>query len=111
MDVGRFDVKALTVGELDKLIELAEAEKESKQNEERGQLKEQWEKQASELGLSMWEVLGLRTGGRRTRAKPEPKYRSPSGETWSGRGRKPKWIAAALTSGKKLDDLAIKKTA
>ena len=38
-----------------------------------------------------------------------PKYRDPeSGSTWSGRGLKPKWVTAALESGKSLDDLAIK---
>ena len=38
-----------------------------------------------------------------------PKYRDPdTGSTWSGRGLKPKWVTAALDSGKSLDDLAIK---
>jgi DNA-binding protein H-NS len=27
--------------------------------------------------------------------KVPPKYRSPSGETWAGRGARPKWLAAA----------------
>lgn len=27
--------------------------------------------------------------------------------TWSGRGRKPKWVAEALDRGKQLDDLLI----
>ena len=37
------------------------------------------------------------------------KYRNPdnSAETWTGRGRQPKWVAAALASGKSLDDLKI----
>lgn len=33
------------------------------------------------------------------------RYRNPAtGETWSGRGLQPKWVAAALASGKKLED-------
>jgi len=37
-----------------------------------------------------------------------PKYRNLStGETWSGRGLKPKWVNAALAGGKSLDDLKI----
>ena len=28
--------------------------------------------------------------------KVPPKYRSPSGETWAGRGAKPRWLVAAL---------------
>jgi DNA-binding protein H-NS len=43
--------------------------------------------------------------------KVPPKYRSHSGETWAGRGAKPKWLVAAIKSGKKLDDFLIDKSA
>ena len=35
------------------------------------------------------------------------KYRNPAepAETWSGRGKRPKWVVAQLKSGKTLDDL------
>lgn len=36
------------------------------------------------------------------------KYRDADGNTWSGRGRQPRWLAAALKDGKKLEDFAIK---
>jgi DNA-binding protein H-NS len=37
-----------------------------------------------------------------------PKYRNAStGDTWTGRGKQPKWLSAALKSGKKLDDFKI----
>src|SRR6267154_2922240 len=47
--------------------------------------------------------------GRGVRGKVAPKYRNPEnpGETWAGRGLKPRWLAAAIKSGKKLDDFAI----
>jgi DNA-binding protein H-NS len=38
-----------------------------------------------------------------------PKYRSPAGETWAGRGMKPKWMVVALKKGKKIDDFLIKR--
>jgi DNA-binding protein H-NS len=40
-----------------------------------------------------------------------PKYRNPENptETWAGRGLKPRWLAAAIKSGKKLEDFAIAK--
>jgi DNA-binding protein H-NS len=41
--------------------------------------------------------------------KVPPKYRSPSGETWAGRGVKPRWLVAALKRGKKLDQFLIDK--
>jgi len=39
-----------------------------------------------------------------------PKYRSPSGETWAGRGAKPRWLVAAIKGGKKIDDFLIDKS-
>jgi DNA-binding protein H-NS len=42
--------------------------------------------------------------------KVPPKYRGPSGETWAGRGAKPRWLVAAIKAGKKLDDFLIDKS-
>jgi DNA-binding protein H-NS len=39
-----------------------------------------------------------------------PKYRSASGETWAGRGVKPRWLVDAVKEGKKLDDFLIDKS-
>ena len=38
-----------------------------------------------------------------------PKYRNPTAptETWSGRGKQPRWLVAALRSGHKLEDFLI----
>jgi DNA-binding protein H-NS len=45
----------------------------------------------------------------RRRKKVQPKYRNPDnpGETWSGRGRQPKWVQRALAHGGTLEDLTI----
>ena len=43
--------------------------------------------------------------------KVPPKYRGPSGETWAGRGAKPRWLVAAIKGGKKLEDFLIDKSA
>jgi DNA-binding protein H-NS len=42
-------------------------------------------------------------------AKVPPKYRSPSGETWAGRGMRPKWMVAALKKGRKMESFLIKR--
>lgn len=46
---------------------------------------------------------------RRKYPKVLPKYFNPAAplETWSGRGKQPRWFAAALRSGHKPDDLRI----
>ena len=43
--------------------------------------------------------------------KVPPKYRSRSGETWAGRGAKPKWMVEALKKGKKIEDFLIARKA
>ena len=63
----------------------------------------------AEYGLT---VSDLNTKGP-TRAgnkggKVAAKYRdSATGDTWSGRGLQPKWLKAALSSGRKLEDFAV----
>src|SRR5262245_10014940 len=57
-------------------------------------------------------LVGARGGGSALRGrKVPPKYRGPSGETWAGRGARPRWLVAAIKDGKKLDDFLIDKSA
>jgi DNA-binding protein H-NS len=53
----------------------------------------------------------IQTGSSLKGRKVPPKYRSRSGETWAGRGAKPRWLVAAIKGGKKLDDFLIDKSA
>ena len=41
--------------------------------------------------------------------KVAPKYRNPAdpSQTWAGRGQPPRWLAAELKSGKKVEDFLI----
>lgn len=41
-----------------------------------------------------------------------PKYQNPKNpsETWSGRGKQPRWLKAQLRAGKKLNDLLIDRS-
>lgn len=47
------------------------------------------------------------------RAKVAPKYRNPHNpdETWTGRGRAPKWVQQLQAEGMSMDDLAIESAA
>ena len=46
---------------------------------------------------------------RRKYPKVQPKYYNPSTpeETWSGRGKQPRWLVAALQSGRRLEEFRI----
>ncbi len=62
---------------------------------------------ARQHGFTIDQLLGKASV--KTRKPVAPKYANPadSSQTWSGRGRKPNWVVAALEDGKTLDDLAI----
>jgi DNA-binding protein H-NS len=49
-------------------------------------------------------------GEKRRREYPRvlPKYRNPqTSETWSGRGKLPRWLVAAMKSGRKMEEFRI----
>jgi DNA-binding protein H-NS len=51
--------------------------------------------------------------GRRPYPTVVPKFRNPDrpSETWAGRGKTPRWLAAKLKSGKRIDDFRIREVA
>jgi DNA-binding protein H-NS len=76
-------------------------------SERRAELEQQLERMGVIGGARV-----VRGGGSALRGrKVPPKYRGPSGETWAGRGAKPRWLVAAIKGGKKLDDFLIDKSA
>jgi len=65
------------------------------------------EEKAREMGFSLAELTG--TAAPRKRAPASAKYANPANaaDTWSGRGRKPRWFADALKAGKRPEDMAL----
>jgi DNA-binding protein H-NS len=45
--------------------------------------------------------------GKKTTTPVAAKYRGPSGETWSGRGLMPRWLAALVAQGRTKEEFAI----
>ena len=110
------DIDSMTVAELRALHSDVAALIERRVAEERNSVLEKIKELAAGAGISLDELVrgaGARPVSQKTKASDKrgtvaPKYRDPSsGTTWTGRGRKPKWVEAALASGKKLEDLAI----
>ena len=76
-------------------------------SERRAELQEQLERIAVVGGARV-----VRGGASALRGrKVPPKHRGPSGETWAGRGAKPRWLVASIKEGKKLEDFLIDKSA
>jgi len=107
------EMKGLNVDKMS-LKDLVELERKVKnaiavaKERERSELKAKIEELAKGSGFSVDELF--------TRGRPAtkgrtvaPKYINPenSAETWTGRGRKPKWLVAKLNKGAKMQDFAI----
>jgi DNA-binding protein H-NS len=60
-----------------------------------------------EFGITLADLKG---GAKKTKRAPvAAKYRnSATGETWSGRGRAPRWLADAMAKGRSKDEFLIK---
>jgi len=80
--------------------------------------KRELEKRLSQLRREQGSVSSATSAKRRPavaqrRAYPQvlPKYRNPAdpSETWSGRGKQPKWVSVALDQGHKLDEFLINR--
>ncbi len=108
-----FDLEAMSVAELTSLIAAAEAKRKEKLEDAKHALMAEFEQKAAELGVTVSELYGraAEPAAPRTR-KPRKdagqpagvKYRGPSGETWSGRGRRPGWLNEALAQGRGVAD-------
>lgn len=79
------------------------------------------------FGISLKDIQAETTRNAKTRSKSKPtpkaakpkaakpargttvaaKFRGPNGETWSGRGLTPKWLAALVAQGKTKEEFAI----
>jgi len=73
----------------------------------RSTLRQELESIAAKAGFKISDLFGGRGGkGRKVAAK----YANPddASETWTGRGRKPRWLAAKLKAGEKQDKFLIK---
>ncbi len=66
------------------------------------------EERARSLGFTWAELTGAPATVRK-RSPAVAKYANPadSSDTWSGRGRKPRWFESALKAGKRPEDMAI----
>jgi DNA-binding protein H-NS len=99
------NLKSMSIDKLSALREQVDAALSTKALEERRALQAQLGK------LERFATSGLRVKGGRggARGAVAPKYRNPENpsETWAGRGLKPRWLEAALKSGKKLEDFSI----
>lgn len=102
------NLNKMSIAELNKLISDAQTVLAKKQ-----EIAEKVRKLAKDNGLEISDLLAAdkpnKAKAKKPRGKVAPKYKNPANgsETWTGRGRQPRWVADALTGGKSLEDLLI----
>ena len=96
----------LTVPELIAIRELINEKRQQKLEDAKSAVIAEMRAKIEALGLSYEDVMGA--GPRRVRSKLPPRYISPDGKTWSGRGTPPKWIRDWEEAGKSREDYLIK---
>jgi DNA-binding protein H-NS len=97
------ELKSMSSDELWKLYEDVAAELAGKIATEKATLEERLRRIQSVARVTR---LGVR---RRPYPRVLPKYQNPKNpaETWSGRGKQPRWVKGQLLAGKKLDRFLI----
>jgi DNA-binding protein H-NS len=101
------DLEKMTYAELAETKLRIEQLMAEKQASERAELREQLSAMAKEHGFDLHDLFGARRKGKGSVAV---KYRDPKNpeNTWTGRGRTPRWMAAAMKGGKaKKEDFLI----
>ena len=121
------DINSLSARELEALINKAKKRKTTlAKRKPIAQVRRKLAQQAQAEGYTIEELFGTAGGAaatapaRTTRGvakkarklgKVPPKYRNPENpeETWTGRGRQPRWLAALTAEGRSVEEFLIEK--
>lgn len=105
------DISNLSVEELRKLTAEAEALIETKKDQAVEDAYNKIIEIAESAGLTLEQFIeyGAQKRKKSTRKAVEPRYRNKndSSETWTGRGKQPRWLVAEIEKGAKLEDFLI----
>jgi DNA-binding protein H-NS len=105
------DISNLSVEELKRLQQEAELLIASKKDQAIEDAYNEILAIAENVGLSIEQILEFGSSKRKkgTRKAVEPRYRNSANtaETWTGRGKQPRWLVAQLEKGAKLEDFLI----
>jgi DNA-binding protein H-NS len=104
------NLENMSLAELSKMQADIERMKADKKNVARASVREKILALAKQHGFDIHELLGRKGSGKGKRGKVAIKYRDNAGNTWTGRGRMPRWMVAATKGGKaKKEDFLITK--
>jgi DNA-binding protein H-NS len=99
----------LTVAELGTIRDLAERKRVAKLEDAKAAVLEETRGKLTELGLTLNDIFPQRRS-RKSKPVARVKYRSPDGETWSGRGHAPLWLRQLELQGHSREEYAVSET-
>jgi DNA-binding protein H-NS len=119
------DLNTLSAKELESLISKAKKRKTTlNKRKPLAQVRKKLTQQAKAEGYTIAELFGTGSGAatatraprgtakkaRKSLGKVPPKYRDPANpeNTWTGRGKQPRWLAAYTGNGRNVDEFLIK---
>jgi DNA-binding protein H-NS len=80
-------------------------------NTRANQLRKELDQLIGSPGIDIGRTSHSRNGAKAGNKKLEAKYQGPDGNTWCGRGKRPRWLNSAMKEGKKLEDFLITSVA
>ena len=94
---------------LQEQIEALQAKQQIVKNEAKEETRAEIAKLLEKSGFSFDELYDCKGKVSKKRAPAVPKFRNPDdpAKTWSGRGRKPRWLQERLENGEELEKFAI----
>jgi DNA-binding protein H-NS len=101
------ELERMSLRELQELELKVKKARATAQDRSRTDLRKKIETMVADAGFKMGDIFGGRGGKGRTVAAKYVNPDDPS-ETWTGRGRKPRWLNAKLQEGAKLEKFLIK---
>jgi DNA-binding protein H-NS len=109
--MAKIDLSNCSLNDLKRLEYDVEKEITARRQEELGKARRQIISMAQALSLSveeLFDAIGNKTKDREA-GTLQARYRNPadSQQTWTGRGRQPKWVGEALANGRNLEDFRI----
>lgn len=103
------EISRMSLAELRRLREELEKTVDDKEKQLVSEARKEIDDVLKRYNVTIDQVIGIKYKKTKTGALSLPRYRNPDdfSQTWTGKGRKPRWVINFLKRGGELEDIAI----
>lgn len=104
------DISTLSLVELQNLLQQIPAEIKKREEQDKQKVLDELKALAESRGFSLDSLVKAKEKGKVKAVRTvKAKYRNPANpeQTWTGRGRKPQWVAEWIAGGRSIDELVV----